>query len=196
MALPTGITFEKGKNAVTGVRELDRNLAKLTKTGSKKAVRSGMTAGLSPVVTALRSETSSITGKASTKSAIRKSVGKSVKIKDGLPIAKVGFGIGKKRKVKGQFIKLPDRGTSPGVGIHPAFNVHWVILGVGNRSTGKAKKPRRHDETGKSTGTTDEKFEAHQLPVKALEKSKGKVFKLFADKVEKVIANEIRKAKG
>lgn len=175
----SGIKFTQGKNAVTGIREFDRKLARLSKTGSKRAVRSGMTAGLTPVVAALRSETASITGAASLKATFRKSVGKKVQVKGGIPDAKVGFGVAKKRKGKG-VISLPERGKGKGKGIHPAFNIHWPVFGVKNRVQKK---------TGRVTGDADWEANAKQLPAKALKKSKSKVMAAFAKKVRKVIEN-------
>lgn len=124
---------------LAGMASIDRRLAKLAGSSARKVVRSGMTAGLTVLTTAIRKEVAAESGiSPQLKKALKRVVNKRFKKRkrqDALD-AKAGFAVGK--------AKLPKRSgknkTGKGLG---SRNVHWFALGT---------RLRRVKSTGKTVG--------------------------------------------
>lgn len=126
-------------SSLTGHKELDRMLRKLADKTAKKAAAGGVRASLTPVAQAMRKGVTASGAPADVKRAARKTIKAKVKKSRGfVGSAKVGFGVGKQREAK------RSGKRTGGVGISGA-NVHWFVLGTGQRQTA----------SGRSTGSID-----------------------------------------
>jgi hypothetical protein len=119
--------------SLTGLKELDAKLRNLANRELRKIARAGIKAGLREMAKGIRREIP-----AQYKDA-KKAIGvnaRKARVGDakGQYQAKVGAGVGKKAKA-------PAERSGSGVGLSAA-NIHWAILGTGER----------HTQTGASTG--------------------------------------------
>ncbi len=121
---------------LTGDKELDRKLDKLANKTARKVAAAGIRAGMRVIARAIKSEVPP------SMKEVKKSIGfrfrRNTRKGDGLVLAKVGAGVGKKRP-KGQRKKRPScigrkkaqRGSRPGrPGVGLGRAPHWPLLGT------------------------------------------------------------------
>ena len=135
---------------VAGLKEFERTLDRLRKTGSKRAVSGGINAALTVTARAIRAEIGNVEvppgtgmGSSELKREARKLVRKRF-VRGGTnrmgkattPVAKAGFGVGKKKKNQ----KAKGGGKSRGVGLSTS-NIHWFVLGTEERYHKKSGQP-------------------------------------------------------
>ena len=109
-----------------------------------------------------------------------------MKFKSGVVTAKVGFGVGKRRKktIKqrlAQQRRKQKRGNRPGIGIGPN-NVSWWIAGTAGR---------RQHTTGKATGEMPTKQSG--LAWRSYQKVKGQAARAMAAGLTKSLAKELKR---
>ncbi len=148
---------------IIGQKELERKLLRLATTSSKKAVRAGISAAITPVTRAIRSGVNGARASKEAKRAVRATIGRRLpRATDKVVTAKVGFGVGTTRQSIRKFntkTSKKRRGTRKGgVGISTA-NVHWMVLGVGTEGSSKNRIKRVQKQTGRHTGTFRGLFE-------------------------------------
>ncbi len=131
------------QTTLTGSKELDRKLKALAGPIVKKAIRSGIIFGMTPVLKAFKSQVAfAPNASLEAKAAALETLDKRLIAKKGQVRAVVGFGVGGKAKRK----------KRAGVGIG-SRNIHWLVLGVGAQSkAGGSKGDRVQDTTGRRTG--------------------------------------------
>jgi pyruvate dehydrogenase complex dehydrogenase (E1) component len=133
--------------SVTGLKNLDRKLARLQKEVAPKAAKAGTQAALTLVAKGMRQAVNSTDASTALKAEARRAIGSKVR-KGGTdkfgktrePVAKVGFAVGKKRK-KAVAASQKARGEraakgkagGKGVGVS-AQNIHWFVLGTKKRT--------------------------------------------------------------
>lgn len=174
---------------ITGVEELDHKLARLSRSSSRRAVTSGIRAGLTPLGKAMRAGINASDASPELKRAARKTIGKRfarAKGGQGVYQAKVGFAVGMKHKavrravVKARKKKRAEGGMSRGVGIS-AFNIHWFVLGTKQRRT----------KSGHATGRIPAFFEG--VVGGAFAVAGGAALAAARAKIRQVIQREARK---
>ena len=171
---------------ISGERELRRTLTQLQRTGVKKVQRAGVSALVGPVKKQLRRAVNSVPTSTRLKKAVRVLIGSKIKSKSGLYTAKVGLGVGRQSKAKGN--KQHERSVygqagaklASGVGIGQQ-NVHWTILGTSERRT----------KTGRETGQMPDDFRG--VVPSAWKSSKSHAVKACAVKSKEVLKKEARK---
>lgn len=125
----TGAAGAVGR-AIEGDKALDAALARLAGPGARRVNAGMMNASLAVLAKALRAAVNASDASSELKRAARQAIGRKRR-KD---VAKVGFGVGKKRAAS------PDKRTGKsGVGIS-ANNIHWPVLGTGERQTKAGRK--------------------------------------------------------
>ena len=164
--------------SITGDKAIDRRLANLSTRGSQRAITAGILAGMTPIAKAMRAAINATSASSELKREGRKAVGKRFKkakggAKKGTREAKVGFGVGKKRK------KAADR-AGGGVGISAA-NIQWPVLGTEERAT----------KAGGSTGRMPAVFEG--VTESAFAASKEASMAAARAKISQVIMREAKK---
>ena len=138
-----------------GEKELRRKLIMLEQVTSKKAIRAGVNAALTPVVRAIRSEVNGTSASSEAKRAARKTVGKNLATSKGqIAVAKAGFGVGKTSKARSRALgrRLNNRKSKRGVGIDSP-NIHWLVFGVGDEGSSPKRVKRVQKKSGRETGT-------------------------------------------
>ena len=153
--------------SITGDKELDRKFRRLADKVARKVLAQGIRAGLRVVAKGIKAEIPPHMKDA------KKAIGSKLKKdKSGGIVAKVGSGVGGKKKPVGA------RGGRPGVGISRQ-NIHWLLLGTNSR----------HKGSGASTGST--------VPIPAVRlgfaKSEAAAAQKIVDTVRKGIAREASK---
>lgn len=124
---------------ITGDKAMDRKLKRLATSGQRRVARSALGKALTMVARGIRNAVDP-----KQKSA-KKTVGTKNKKnkKTGVHEAKVGLGVGKRTKSKKQ--RDPKKG---GVGISKT-NIHWLVLGTGDRTTDGDKNTGKMPAVGK-----------------------------------------------
>jgi len=121
---------------LTGDKELDARLNKIKLRAANKIVRPAMLRGMRLILKSIKSRVpTNLKG-------AKRAMGMSLKVKGDAAVAKIGAGVGKRKK-KSTAKEGPVRAKGSGVGIG-ARNIHWFILGTG---------PRTQKKTGQDTGS-------------------------------------------
>jgi hypothetical protein len=166
---------------IEGLRQLERKLDRLAKTGSKKVARAAMTGAVAPIRKAIRQQVNGATASAGLKRSARKTIGSKVKKQPGGEYgAKVGFGVGKPTKKKRAAATARAGSSKSGVGVSAA-NIHWFVLGTKDRTT----------KTGRSTGRTEAVLEG--LVPAAVSSSKTASLNEAASKAKAALLKEAKK---
>ncbi len=136
-----------------GDKELRRKLIMLEQVTSKKAIRGGVNAALTPVTRAIRSEVNGTSASNEAKRAARATIGKNVAVSKGqIATAKAGFGVGKTRGLQRKAAtQRKNRTSKRGVGIGGP-NIHWLVFGVGDEGS-SPNRVTRVQKSGRETGT-------------------------------------------
>lgn len=116
---------------IEGAEEIVAKLKKLRETGADRAAMAGARAATKEIEKGIKA---AIPGQYRS---ARKGIGRRVKRKKGEVIAKVGAGVGGRSKSK------RERKKRSGVGLSKN-NIHWAILGVGERRTKKGFERGKH----------------------------------------------------
>lgn len=116
------------ERVLTGHKQLDRKLARLSKAPANRVAKAGLRAGTGKAARIMRKQLPSDLKH------VRPAIGAKVKTKGGETTAKAGAGVGRK-------MKPPEARKRRGVGIG-ARNIHWLVMGT----------KERHTSAGKSTG--------------------------------------------
>lgn len=129
---------------VIGAKELERKLNALASQGGKSVARATMTGAVGPLKKSIRRQVNAATASQAMKRAARLTIGSKVKKQpSGSYGAKAGFGVGKPTKAKRRKAKERSAqgkaGERKGVGLS-SQNIHWFVLGTGERHT-KSGKP-------------------------------------------------------
>ncbi len=175
--------------AVTGDKALDRKLADLGRRSTvNRVVGRGMSAGMVPVLKAIRAGINATDASPFLKREARKTIGK--KIKRGGPSgpeAKAGFSVGKKAKqvAKAKVARSKrlgaGKGGGRGVGIS-ASNIHWFVLGT---------QFRFHKKSGRRTGRIKPPF--NKVMMQAVSASQGAYLAAARAKITQEIQKEAMK---
>ena len=171
-----------------GPKELNRNLDRLSRSGSKRAIVAGIRAGMQPVARAMRAAINASEASPELKREARKTIGarfnktRHSQVRE----ARVGFSVGKKVKqirgaqaARGKRIEAGKSGGS-GVGVSAA-NIHWFVLGT----------DERHQKSGHPTGQIANVF--GNVTRLALTASTGPSLAAARRKITQVIEREARK---
>ncbi len=177
---------------IQGMAALERKMNQLQKQGSLKVARAAMAGMAKPLRGAIRRGVNGTQASTRMKSAVRKTIGSSVKklrVGNGYTM-KVGIGVG--RSTKAKKIQASKRAlgslSGKGVGISQT-NVHWAVLGTGAHSQ-KTRQERRR-KTGASTGSTKDYF--RNVVPRAIVAGTDPALKESALKARKVLQKEARK---
>jgi hypothetical protein len=145
----TGGSLRGGGAVLLGDKELTRKLDHLSKSGSKRAIVSGIRASMTPIAKAMRAAINATDASPSLKREARKTIGTrfAKAYKRDVREAKVGFAVGKKKKTIQRAVeargKRIEAGKSSGSGVGiSAANIHWFVLGT----------DERHHKSGHPTG--------------------------------------------
>jgi hypothetical protein len=116
-----------------GLEPLLKRMTILTERGQVSVLRSALRGGMKIIATQMKADLSP-----KVKQAKRAIKSRFEKARGNRPmVAKVGVGVGKRRKPKtGEIRKVRHEGLSAGVGIGPQ-NIHWWVAGTKQRTTGK-----------------------------------------------------------
>jgi len=118
---------------ITGIDNVIRAFDGLSDKAHKKILKTALRAAMRPIAKQMKKDLSNKVKTA------RKGVGMTVKTKQNKTlVAKVGFGVGKKKADMEKIVNKKRTENSPGVGIGPT-NVHWWIMGTDDRFTGKRR---------------------------------------------------------
>jgi hypothetical protein len=171
-----------------GLQGIDDIVSKLRRLGSstgEKAGRAGVNAAITVMAKGIRNAINGSSASAAMKRAARTTIGKRVlKGKQQKRISgKVGAGVGKQTKAKkAKAIARSEKGKKgggkSGVGIS-ASNIHWPILGTGDR---------RHDSDGKHTGKMPPVLEG--VVEKGITASESAALNAMKNKIADVIARD------
>jgi hypothetical protein len=172
--------------ALRGAKAMLETLAEIGKEGSKKAAKAGVNAGLAVLAKEIRTRVNGLQISGNLKAAIRKTVSKRLKKKEGDAYSgKAGFGIGKQSKAKKGAAAgrsyLGKIGTMRGRGIS-ANNIHWA-MGTRQRTT----------KSGHRTGAMPDYVRG--VIAQAAESAGPAMLEAAAQKVTQVLASEAAKAK-
>jgi len=160
-----------GRSGVTviGDKRLERKFNDLERRAARRVATKGVRAMTVPIVKALRAAVTATDTSSALKREARKTIGKKFRRVQGMPTARVGFGVGKKQmkttkagtgRTKFVAMERDERGRSKkglrkevaakGVGISAA-NIHWFVLGTDKRflTKGSAKGFKAGHPTGK-----------------------------------------------
>lgn len=173
---------------ITGLEEIHAAMGNLTGKPVERVMTAALRAGLNVVNKQMKADLSPTVKDA------RKAV--KTKVKGGRkPVAKVGFGVGRKKK-KTQTLKVQKK-RSGGVGIGPQ-NVHWWVAGTKERRTGFTKSGKlsvaaRRGHVLHSTG----RMPAMQpgLARMAYAKTAGKIRKAMIERGALQMVKEVNKLK-
>lgn len=167
-----------------GDKELDRKLKRLAKEGSRKALRAGIQASLTPVAKALRQAIDATPidtpDAKAIKRAAKKTVGKRFgKARGGRGdvVAKAGLSVGKRGGKRSERL---SGGKTRGVGI-ASINIHWFVLGTKSRAT----------KGGHATGNIEPLFKG--VAQRAAAASKRQALDAARKKIQQVIEREAKK---
>lgn len=171
--------------AVTGIAELDRKLTQFSTSGANRAMRAGISAGMTQIAKAIRQGVNSSDASSEMKRAARKAVGRRLVTKETTKkrqAAKVGLGVGKQKKAADRPKKRK------GVGISSA-NIHWATLGTTERQLKKGSKtgPKAGHPTGKMPAILEGVVPA------AFAASSGTAMSAATSKIRQVIQKEAQK---
>lgn len=181
---------------ITGLKKLDIAFASLLAQGAPKAAIAGTRASLVVVGKAMRAAVNGSSvpepGATRLKSEARRSIGNVVRKggtskigKTTQPIAKVGFGVGKRAKARAKLIAKAQaaHGDRKGRGVGASVqDIHWFVLGT---------EERRQTTTGRSTGKMDPVFD--DVTDQAMQSSGPAAAAAGAKKANAVLLKEAQK---
>lgn len=158
---------------ITGIDNVIRAFEGLSDKAHKKILKTALRAAMRPIAKQMKKDLSSKVKTA------RKGVGMTVKTKRKQLVAKVGFGVGKKKADMEKIVNKKRTDDSPGVGIGPT-NVHWWIVGT---------KPRRHK-------TTEAKKSVGSMPAKQPNLAKIAAATVQAESIKKARESAMKQVRA
>lgn len=184
--------------ALKGFDGLRAGLMMLRDSGSRRACRAGLNAGLQVLVQAERMAVNAMPVSGSLKAAARKTIGKRISSEERLSsndvgtvkdiTGKAGFGVGGQSKAAKASATMRNKmgqggaGWSSGVGMS-SRNIHWAVLGTTQRRT----------HAGHATGEMPAGL-ANVVEM-ALVSAQGAMMSAAAQKVQSVLMSEAGKTK-
>jgi len=168
-------------NGLKGLDKLQRTLNAIGDKASRKAAKAGVNAGMTVLTKHIRQGVNASPVSARLKKAARMTIGKSLKMRGGMPQAKGGFGVGRQSKRRKEKATARAAEKTAGVGISAA-NIHWPVLGT---------KKRTQIKTGKSTGIMPPELKG--IVPAAVQTAQGPMLEAARAKITKVLAAEAAK---